>query len=352
MSQNPIDFRSDTVTKPTPQMRRAMAEAEVGDDVFEEDPTVRRLEEMAAAMIGTEAALFVPTGTMGNQIALHVHSRAGQEVICEMRSHVMNYEMGAMAVLSGLLPRPILTDDGLLTADQVDAAVMPDVSYRPRTGLVTLENTHNMGGGKVMTISRIREIQEVARRHSLPIHLDGARIFNAAAYLQVSPREAAAGFDSVMFCVSKGLGAPVGSLLCAGAAFAKEARKVRKMFGGGMRQVGVLAAAGLVALGEMVDRISEDHVSARNLAAGLREIQGIEVPALPETNILIFRVLPEWFGPAFVEKGTAIPFLARLRERGILAVPVDRDRVRMVTHFDLPADAVEKAVRAVSQGGG
>ncbi len=350
MDRLPIDLRSDTVTKPTPEMRRAMAEAEVGDDVFEEDPTVRRLEEMAAGLIGTESAIFVPTGTMGNQVALHLHARPGREVILESRSHVLNYEMAAMAVLSGLLPRAIVTGDGMMTAAQVEAAVMPDVSYRPRTGLVVIENTHNFAGGKVMPLARSTEIQVVARRNSLPVHLDGARIFNAAAFLALPVAAVAAGYDSVMFCLSKGLGAPAGSLLCGSAPFVREARRVRKMLGGGMRQVGVLAAAGIVALGKMVDRIAEDHDAAAALAEGLATIEGLEVAVRPETNIVIFRVRPDWFATPPADGATAAPFLGILRQRGVLASSIDRETIRFVTHFDLPAGAVAAAVEASRPG--
>ncbi|TNF46737.1 low specificity L-threonine aldolase, partial [bacterium] len=289
-----VDLRSDTVTKPTPRMRRAMAEAEVGDDVYGEDPTIRRLEETAAEMLKMEAAIYLPTGTMGNQVALHVHCRPGREVVVEARSHIMNYEMAAMAALSGLLPNPVYTNDGIMTAEQVEAAFRPDIYYLARTGLVTLENTHNMAGGRVMPLDRVREIREVAHRAGIPMHLDGARIFNAAASLGVPVQEAVDGFDSVMFCLSKGLGAPVGSMLCASKEFIVEARRVRKMFGGGMRQAGVIAAAGLVALEDLVDRVSEDHVTARKLAEGMAGIPGIEVPVYPESNILMCRITDQW----------------------------------------------------------
>jgi threonine aldolase len=345
----PVDLRSDTLTKPTPEMRRAMAEAEVGDDVFGEDPTVRRLEELAGSRLGMEAAVFVPSGTMGNQVALHVHAKPGSEVILDASSHILNFEKAAMAVLSGLLPRPVVTEGGMLTAAQVDALIAPsDVVHTP-TGLVALENTQNMSGGRVMPVARAREIQDVAHRRGLPVHLDGARIFNAAAALGLPVADVAAGFDSVMFCLSKGLGAPVGSMLCGSDEFVQEARKVRKLFGGGMRQVGVLAAAGLVALEKMAPRVGEDNETARRIAEGLSAVPGIEFPSPPETNILIFRVLLSWFQNAPPQGQTAVPFTERLRDRGILTLPVGPDRVRMVTHFDLPADAVERTVAAVSE---
>ena len=344
-----VDLRSDTVTKPTAAMRRAMAEAEVGDDVYGEDPTVNRLEEVAADLLGFGAALYVPTGTMGNQVALAVHTRPGEEVVCEADSHILHYEMAAMAALSGLLPRPVLTDDGIMTATQVAEAIQPDIGYLARTGMVSLENTHNRAGGCVMPVGLQREIQAVARERDLPIHLDGARIFNAGAALGVPAREVAFGFDSVMFCLSKGLGAPVGSLLCGNSDFIHEARRVRKRFGGGMRQVGVLAAAGLVALGEMTERLNEDHETARQLADGLSGLPGITFPSLPESNILIFTVGPEWFDGKVPKDGDfAGAFVRHLRENGLLALAFDKRKVRMVTHYDLPEEAVGRTIEAVS----
>ncbi len=344
-----VDLRSDTVTRPTAEMRRAMAEAVVGDDVYGEDPTVNRLEEAAAAVMGLEAALFVPTGTMGNQVALAVHTRPGEEVVCEADSHILHYEMAAMAALSGLLPRPVVTENGLMTPNQVADAIQPDIGYLARTGAVSLENTHNRASGKVMPVVLQREIQEVCRTKGVPVHLDGARIFNAAAALDLPAGELAAGFDSVMFCLSKGLGAPVGSVLCGGRHFIREARRVRKRFGGGMRQAGVLAAAGLVALEGMRGRLAEDHATARQLARGLEQVPGLAFPALPETNILIFTVGEEWFGGRPPEDGNlAGAFVGRLREQGILALALDKRKVRMVTHYDLPADAVGRTVEAVS----
>ncbi|HEX5761029.1 MAG TPA: GntG family PLP-dependent aldolase [Thermoanaerobaculia bacterium] len=334
----PIDLRSDTVTRPDAEMRRAMAEAEVGDDVFGEDPTVAVLEEEAAAAVGTEAALFVPSGTMGNQIALRLHAPAGSEVICDAACHIVTYEMAAMAALSGLLPRMLPSPEGLLDPAAVEAAIAPDVSYRARTGLVAVENSHNMAGGTLYDRARLDAVLAVARRHRLPVHLDGARLFNAAAALGTTAAALAQGCDSVMFCLSKGLGAPVGSLVCGGRGFIAEARRVRKMFGGGMRQVGVLAAAGLVALRKGPARLGEDHEHAALLARGLAELPGIELdPAAVRTNIVIFRV----------RKGTAAPFLARLRESGVLGVPVSRDAVRFVTHRDVSRADVVAALDVV-----
>jgi threonine aldolase len=342
-----VDLRSDTVTKPTTAMRKAMAAAEVGDDVYGEDPTVNRLEEVAAQLLGFESALYVPTGSMGNQVALAVHTRSGEEVVCETDSHIFHYEMAAMAALSGLLPRPVITDEGLMTARQVADAIQPDIGYLAKTGVISLENSHNRAGGCVMPIALQQEIQEVAREHGLPIHLDGARIFNAAAALGVEARDVAAGFDSIMFCLSKGLGAPIGSMLCGRSDFIHEARRMRKRFGGGMRQVGVLAAAGIIALAEGAGRVVDDHVTARKLAEGLSQIPGLEFPAIPQTNILIFTVGSEWFEGKEPEGGDmAGAFVRHLRENGVLALPLDKKRVRMVTHRDLPDDTIERAVKA------
>lgn len=332
-----IDLRSDTVTRPDEEMRRAMAEAEVGDDVFGEDPTVLRLEEEAAAAVGLESALFVPSGTMGNQIALHVHGRPGGEVICDTLSHIVNYEMGAMAALSGLLPRALPSPQGLLDPAAIEAAIAPDVSYRARTVLIAVENSHNMAGGTLYDRPRLEAILDVARRHRLPVHFDGARVFNAALALGTTVPALSAGFDSLMFCLSKGLGAPVGSLICGSRAFVQEARRVRKMLGGGMRQVGVLAAAGLVALRKGPARLTEDHENAARLARALAEIPGIELdPAMVRTNIVIFRLTPE--------TGPAMGFLGRLKEAGVLGVPVSRDQVRLVTHRDVSRERVDEAI--------
>ncbi len=346
-----IDLRSDTVTRPDDDMRRAMAAAEVGDDVFEEDPTVRRLEEEAAALLGHQGGLFMPTGTMGNQVALHLHAARGSEVICEARSHVLNYEMGAMAALSGLLPRAVPGDArGRLDPAAVAAAVHPDVSYLTRTGVIAVENTHNMAGGSVSTPERMAELVAVARRHGLPIHLDGARMFNAAVALGVEPRELAAPFDSAMVSLSKGLGAPVGSLLCASAERVREARRVRKMFGGGMRQVGVLAAAGLVALRRGFDHLAADHDNARWLAAETAALPGIVLdPETVETNIVIFEIGPAFFGGRTPDRGPAPELVARAAEQGLLAVPLSPTTVRFVTHRDVPRPKIERAAAVLRE---
>ena len=331
MSKAPIsDFRSDTVTQPTPAMRRAMAEAEVGDDVYGEDPTIARLEARTAEVLGTESALFVPTGSMGNQIALRVHGRSGTEVLVEARSHVFHYEMGAMASLSGLLPRPVFGPGGRMPVAEVEAWVRPEsVYYLPRTSVVCLENTHNFAGGTVLPRPAIEEVLALARRRGLAVHLDGARLWNAAAALGVSEASLASGLDSVMVCFSKGLRAPVGSAVAGSKAFVAEARRVRKLFGGGMRQVGVLAAAALVALDEERARLPEDHLRLARLARELAQVPGVTVdPAAFPTNILIAELDPRLFG-------TANETLARLRERGVLAGAAGPASVRLVTHADV-----------------
>ncbi len=342
-----VDLRSDTVTKPTDRMRNAMVNAEVGDDVYAEDPTVNELQEKAAALLGFEASIFMPSGTMGNQVALQVHCRPGREVICESRSHILNFEMAAMSALSGLIPNAIYTEEGMMSAEDVRNALRPDIYYYARSGLVTLENTHNMAGGRVIPLSVQQELQEVAKDVGIGTHLDGARIFNAAAHLGVEVREVAAGFDSVMFCLSKGLGAPVGSMLCGTAEFITEARRVRKMFGGGMRQAGVIAAAGLVALEDTVSRIGDDNETALWLAEGLGEIDGINIPVMPETNILMLHIGPEWYGDYAPEDDNfAGGFAAHIEKQGVLALVLDSVRVRMVTHYDLPESAIEHTVEA------
>jgi threonine aldolase len=339
-----IDLRSDTVTKPTPSMRRAMAEAEVGDDVYGEDPTVNRLQERAAELFGKEAALFVPTGSMGNQIAVKLHTRPGQEVVIEERGHIYNYEMAAMSAVSGALARPVRSADGsgILTWADVRAAVHANDApyYVARTGLVALENSHNLAGGSLMTVGRTEELCDGAHSLGLPVHLDGARIFNAAAALGETVAALAAPADSVMFCLSKGLGAPVGSMLLGTRAFIEEARRWRKLLGGGMRQAGVLAAAGLVALEETPPRLHEDHANARRLAEGLTELPGVRVdPERVQTNIVIFDV--SGTGRAAGE------ICARVRDsHGVLCSGFG-DSVRMVTHYDVSRRDVDVALEAL-----
>ncbi len=331
-----VDLRSDTVTQPTPAMRRAMSQAEVGDDVFGEDPTVRRLEERAAELFGKEAALFLPSGTMANQVALKVWTRPGQEVILDARAHIVLYEMAAMAVISGLLPNPIPTEAGHFGAADVEARVRPPVDYLPRTGLVSVENTHNMAGGTIFPQDRLAEVYTFCRSRGVPVHMDGARVFNAAVAQVIPVREIARYADSVRFSLSKGLACPVGSVLCGPKDFIAEARRVRKMLGGGMRQAGILAAAGLVALDTMVERLAEDHARARELAAGLADLPGLRVdPTRVQTNIVIVETTGSLRADVLCE---------RLRAQGVLALPVGPDRIRMVTHYHITADDVRYVV--------
>ena len=342
----PSDFRSDTVTKPTPAMRRAMAEAEVGDDVYGEDPTVRTLEEKTAEVLGKEAALFVPTGSMGNQVCLRVHGRSGTEVILEARCHIFHYEMGAMAALSGLLPRPVAGEGGRLTRALVEPWVRPEsVSYLPRTSVVALENTHNFAGGAVLREAEVAGILALAKERGLAAHLDGARLWNAAAARGVSEASLAQGFDSVMVCFSKGLRAPVGSAVAGSKAFVAEARRVRKLFGGGMRQVGVIAAAALVALTNERSRLTVDHRRARRLAEGLAELPGLRIdPASVETNILFVGLDPAIFGDA-------PSLVSKLGAEGVLCGAAASDTVRLVTHADVGEADIDRAVIAFRAAG-
>ncbi|MBC7317968.1 low-specificity L-threonine aldolase [Candidatus Bipolaricaulota bacterium] len=333
-----IDLRSDTVTKPTPEMRRAMAQAEVGDDVYGEDPTVNRLQEKAAEITGMEAALFVPSGTMGNQVAIAVHTRPGQEVIVEAQSHIYNVEMATMARFSGVQPRVIFGERGIFTAEQVRNAIRPKLYYLAHTGLVCLENTHNAVGGRIWPLSGAREILEVAHAHGIPVHLDGARIFNVSVATGIPVAELVRGFDSVMFCLSKGLGCPVGSVLCGSREFIEEARRVRKALGGGMRQAGVLAAAGLYALEHHVPRLAEDHENAKILAEGLSQIPCLSVWP-PETNIVVVEILR---GP------TAQELAARLKRKGVLVAPAgagtEARKLRLVTHLDVSREDILRTI--------
>src|SRR5262245_18901889 len=291
MAESVIDLRSDTVTKPSPEMRRAMAEAEVGDDVFIEDPTVNRLQQRSAEVFGREAALFVPSGTMGNLTCILAHTRPGQEVICEEAGHIYNYEMASMSAVAGVLPRIVQGEDGILTWETIATAIRPKFYYRPQTALVSLENTHNMAGGTVYSTKLAHEICDKSHDSGISIHLDGARIFNAATYLGEDVAEMTKKFDSIQFCLSKGLGAPVGSMIVGSRDFIERCRSVRKMLGGGMRQVGVLAAAGLVALEKGPKRLHVDHENAKLLANHLASIPDITLnPQKVQTNIVIFDV--------------------------------------------------------------
>lgn len=340
-----IDLRSDTVTKPSAEMRRAMAEAEVGDDVYMEDPTVNRLQERAGEIFGREAALFVPSGSMGNLVCLKIHTRHGTEVICEERGHIFNYEMGSMCAIAGTVPRPIYAEDGILHWEQVKRQIRPKVYYRAQTALISLESTHNMAGGTVYPLDVINDICDGAHDLGIAVHMDGARIFNAAAYLGADVRGYTAKCDSVQFCLSKGLGAPIGSLVVGTREFIEKARVYRKMFGGGMRQVGVLAAAGLVALENGPKRLQEDHANARFLAEGLARIPGIKVDVnRVQTNIIILDIRGTGF--------TSAEFSARLKERGVLASGVTPETMRMVTHLDVDRVMIEQALEIIEQAAG
>lgn len=336
-----IDLRSDTVTKPTPAMRRAMAEAEVGDDVYGEDPTVNRLQERAAELFDKEAALFVPTGSMGNQLCVKLHTRPGSEVVLEERSHIYNYEMGGSAVFSGVTFRPVRGENGMLTRELVAGAIHHQAPYYVTpTSLITLENTHNMAGGSVLPLAVANDICDLAHSLGLPVHLDGARIFNAALAMGVSVAEIARPFDSVMFCLSKGLGAPVGSMILGKRDFIEEAKSWRKRLGGGMRQVGILAAAGMLALEDSPQLLIEDHANAKRLAEGVAEMRGVQIDLeTVQTNIVIFDVAGTGKTTAAIAQG--------LKARGVLANGINAREMRMVTHYDVSRDDIEAALRTL-----
>jgi len=342
---NVVDLRSDTVTRPTPEMRRAMAEAEVGDDVYGEDPTVNRLEARAAEIAGKEAAVFVPSGTMGNTIAVKLHTRHGQEVICEARSHVMNYELGMSSWFSGCTFRTIVTADGVLRWAEIRREIRALSAHWAPTGLIEIENTHNMAGGTASPVEVIDEICDGAHELGLKVHMDGARVFNAAEALGVEVRRIAAKVDTVMFCLSKALGAPVGSMLAGTAEAIERARLYRKRLGGGMRQAGVLAAAGLVALEKSPAGLAADHAHARFLAGGLAAVPGISLdPSAVRTNIVIFDV-----------SGTGLSageFSRRLAARGIRINAINERQLRALTHYDVDREDCARALEAVAEVAG
>ncbi len=335
-SEAMIDLRSDTVTKPTAEMRKAMAEAEVGDDVYGEDPTVNRLEGLAAEMFGKEAALFVASGTMGNQVSIMAHTQRGDEVILEADSHIFWYEAGAMSVLSGVMPHPIKGKNGAMDPDEVRRAIRPKDIHFPRTSLISVENTHNRSGGRVVPIENFKAIYEIAKEHEISVHVDGARIFNASIASKVPVKEYAKYADSLMFCLSKGLCAPVGSIVVGSKGFIERARKARKILGGGMRQAGVLAAAGIVALTKMVDRLREDHENAKLLAVKLKEIGYAVNPEEVETNMVILRTDNL--------KVNAHQLLKKMKERGVLAVAFSDSSIRLVTHNDVSRSDILRAL--------
>src|SRR2546429_893598 len=337
-----IDLRSDTVTRPSLAMRQAMAEAEVGDDVYLEDPTINKLQERAAEIFGREAGLFVPSGSMGNLTCILAQARQGEEVICEESGHVYNYEMASMSAIAGVLPRLVVGEDGILSWQRISKAIRPKIYYRPQTALIALENTHNMAGGTVYPTEVAEEICDRAHEAGIRVHLDGARIFNAATYLGEKVADMTKKFDSIQFCLSKGLGAPVGSMIVGTREFIERCRSIRKMLGGGMRQAGILAAAGLIALEKGPKRLQIDHDNAKFLANELATIPGITLdPKKVHTNIVIYDLKKSGWASA--------NFLQALAKRNVLAVPVDSDRVRMVTHLDVDRSSIAKAAVAVRE---
>jgi len=337
----PIDLRSDTVTKPTPEMREAMAEAEVGDDVFGDDPTLNRLEALAAEMLGKDAAVFVPSGTMGNLIALMAHCQRGDEVILGKKSHIYVNEAGGMAALGGIHPNPLRNQkDGSIAVDEILAAIRPEDVHQPITRLICLENTQNACGGVPLSLEYTRRVGELAQTNGLSLHIDGARIFNAATALKVDVKELVAPADSVMFCLSKGLGSPIGSMLVGTDKFVKRGRHIRKMLGGGMRQVGVIAAAGIISLERMSKRLDDDHARAKRLATGLKNVNGICLDSeVPATNMVYFNIADQ---VPFDEKALC----EKMSKYNILIDWAGTRRIRLVTHYWVDDDAVDKTVAA------
>jgi threonine aldolase len=339
MMKNLIDLRSDTVTRPTPAMRKAMAEAEVGDDVFGEDPTVNALQEKVAHLLGKEASLFVPSGTMANQLSIKSHTQPGDEVIIELSSHPYNFEGGAGAALSGIQFQCLKGVRGILDASQIEEAIRPDDHHFPVTRLVCLENTHNRGGGSIYPIEKISEIYRLAKSKGLLLHLDGARLWNASVATGIKSEEYAQWADSVSVCLSKGLGAPIGSLVAGSKSFIDRVHRFRKMFGGGMRQAGIIAAAGIYALDHHIERLKDDHQNARRLAVGLKEFKGVSIdPKHVETNIVIFDVSNT--GMTGAQVGEA------MKKEGVLIHAFSRTQIRLVTHLDITSEDIETALKA------
>lgn len=338
----PIDLRSDTVTQPSPAMRQFMAQAEVGDAVIDIDPTTERLEKLTAEMLGKEAAIYMPSGSMTNQIAIRLHCQPGDEFLCEENCHVYNYEQAAFAQLSGVVARTLPGENGVLQREQFEGKIRPENDHLVRTKLVCLENTHNRGSGKVQPFETVQKITDWAKAGGLKTHLDGARLFNAAAATGISVADWSAMFDSVSVCFSKGLGAPVGSALAGPADFIKEAKRARKLFGGGMRQSGIIAAGALYALQNNVARLSEDHEKAAKLAEAVRQTEGLSLDVDPvETNIVIFSIDPEL--------GTAAQLQAAFSERGVEVLSVAPQKIRMVTHLDVSMLQVDAAIDVIKQ---
>jgi threonine aldolase len=342
MPEPSIDLRSDTVTRPTPAMRAAMHAAEVGDDVFHEDPCVNRLEERVADLLGKEAALFVPSGTMSNQIGIKVHTQPGDELLCDVNCHIYNYEAGGPAVLSGVTCRTLDGDCGILDVTQLEDRVRPDNEHLVRTRLVCLENTHNRGGGRIYPFEKIRAIHAWTRKHGLILHLDGARLWNAIVATGIAAKQWASLFDSVSVCFSKGLGAPVGSALAGPKELVTRARRVRKLFGGGMRQAGVLASAALYALDHHIERLAEDHRHAQTIARAIADTPGLVLtPPDVETNLIWFQVERDL--------GTAKDVAGALKERGVLVHPAGPQTLRACTHLDVSAAQAERAAEVIQR---
>ncbi|MCO6438664.1 MAG: aminotransferase class I/II-fold pyridoxal phosphate-dependent enzyme [Phycisphaerae bacterium] len=336
----PIDLRSDTVTRPSAAMRRAMAEAEVGDDVFGDDPTVNRLQDMAASLLGKEAALYVPSGSMANQSAIRAQTQPGDEIVAHQDSHIYHYEAGAPSGLSGCSLRLLNGDRGLFTADDVRAAVRPPDSHYPRSALIVVENTHNRGGGSIWSIEEIARIRAVADENDLRMHLDGARLMNACVVRGVKPTEYTRYFDTVSTCFSKGLGAPVGSVIAGSSEVVRRIHRFRKMFGGGMRQAGIIAAGALYALQNNIERLAEDHANARRLAEALAEMRHLKCDLdAVETNIVYFNVDPDY--------GTAKSVCESFKAAGVWLLPVAPQRVRAVTHLDVSSADIESAIKLI-----
>jgi threonine aldolase len=335
-----IDFRSDTVTKPTPAMLEAITRAKVGDDVFGEDPSINELENMAAGMFGMQAALFCPSGTMTNQIAIKCHTQPGDEVICDESSHVYQYEGGGIAFNSGASVKLLQGNYGRITAEQVKAAIQPDDAHRAHTSLVVLENTSNRGGGSCYDFEEIKKIQVICKEKNLALHLDGARLWNALVARNESYKQYGATFDSISICLSKSLGCPVGSLLLGKTDFIKKARRIRKVFGGGMRQAGFLAAAGIYALQNNIERLNEDHLHARQIADAIISKEFVQLVLPVETNIIIFELK---------ENITAPELVAKLKEHSILGYAISPNRVRLVVHLDISKEMVMKTINTFRQ---
>lgn len=332
-----IDLRSDTVTKPTIEMRKAMSEAEVGDDVFGEDPTVNLLQDKVAKILGKEDAIFVPSGTMANQLSIKAHTQPGDEVIIEETSHPFNFEGGAAAVLSGVQFYCLKGVRGIIDASQIEGAIRPDDHHFPVTRLICLENTHNRGGGSIYPIEKMAEIYRLAKSRGLSVHLDGARLWNASVATGIKPHQYAEFADSVSVCLSKGLGAPIGSLVAGSKSFIHRVHRFRKMFGGAMRQVGIIAAAGIYALDHHIERLKEDHINAKRLAFGLKGLKGISIdPDEVETNIVIFKLN--------LRAVNAYDLAEAMKKEGILIHPIKRDQIRLVTHLDVSTEDIDHAL--------